>query len=88
VIIDIVPLAQTLSQIVAVPESAIEYGSQALVPQILLFIGELAVQNCLNSLAVALGHGVVAVLDAVPAELAFGFGGKRHGRLLICRCPG
>ena len=41
----LVPFAQTLALIVAVPESAVEHGGEAFVPCVLLLFGERAVEN-------------------------------------------
>ena len=38
--------------------------------------------------SVALGKSQIALFKAAVAEFCFGFGGKGHGGLLICRYPG
>ena len=53
----LVPLAQALSLVVAVPEAAVEDGGESLVPSILFILGEGAVQHALDGLAVALYYG-------------------------------
>ena len=53
----LVPLAQQLSLVVAVPEAAVEDGGESLVPSILFIFREGAVQHALDGLAVALYYG-------------------------------
>ena len=53
-----VPLAQRLSLIVAIPETAIEDGSQSLVPRVLLLLGESTVKHRLDGLLIAVDNGI------------------------------
>ena len=63
-----VPLAQSLTLIVAVPKAAVEDRSERCVPRVLLLVGERAVEHSRNSLLVA-AHHVVDVLCAASAPL-------------------
>ena len=54
----LVPFAHLLSQVVAVPEAAVEHRGEPFVPQVFLLLGEGAVDHTLYGLLVAVHHRV------------------------------
>lgn len=74
-----VPFAKALSLVVAVPESAVEHRCQALVPFVLLLLGERAVKHALYGLLVAFHHGVDILSAARTAlYLEHSYAGLHH----------
>ena len=62
----LVPLTHELTLVVAIPEATVEDTRQTLVPLVFLLLGKGAVEHALDSLLVALHHGIDILRTAGP----------------------